>query len=339
MNRKTMLLVLVALVVVAGFFMIRGTEEPAPPPAEEEAVEEVVEEPAEEPVEEPAVEEALISEADPLDYEGSIRIGAQTVNESVVLAWMARLLLEEYTGLDVETNTEFAASSVLHQAMAQGELDIYPSWTGTQLMGILRYEGPKLSGEETFKMVKEGFEKNFNMTWTKPLGFNNTYVMAVRRDTAEKYGLQKASDLKDVAGEMKLGTDENFDTRPDAYPGWSETYGIEFKEVIPMQYSMMYRAIANKEVDVIAAYSTDSRIAKLDLVMLEDDKEFFPDYSAAYVIDMDTLEKYPAILEILEKLSGKIDEATMSALNGRYDDGDEPEDIAVDFLRETGLLE
>ena len=339
MNRKTMLLVLVALVVVAGFFMIRGTEEPAPPPAEEEAVEEVVEEPAEEPVKEPAVEEALISEADPLDYEGSIRVGAQTVNESIVLAWMARLLLEEYTGLDVETNTEFAASSVLHQAMAQGELDIYPSWTGTQLMGILRYEGPKLSGEETFKMVKEGFEKNFNMTWTKPLGFNNTYVMAVRRDTAEKYGLQKASDLKDVAGEMKLGTDENFDTRPDAYPGWSETYGIEFKEVIPMQYSMMYRAIANKEVDVIAAYSTDSRIARLDLVMLEDDKEFFPDYSAAYVIDMDTLEKYPAILEILEKLSGKIDEATMSALNGRYDDGDEPEDIAVDFLRETGLLE
>ena len=339
MNRKTMLLVLVALVVVAGFFMIRGTEEPAPPPAEEEAVEEVVEEPAEEPVKEPAVEEALISEADPLDYEGSIRVGAQTVNESIVLAWMARLLLEEYTGLDVETNTEFAASSVLHQAMAQGELDIYPSWTGTQLMGILRYEGPKLSGEETFKMVKEGFEKNFNMTWTKPLGFNNTYVMAVRRDTAEKYGLQKASDLKDVAGEMKLGTDENFDTRPDAYPGWSETYGIEFKEVIPMQYSMMYRAIANKEVDVIAAYSTDSRIAKLDLVMLEDDKEFFPDYSAAYVIDMDTLEKYPAILEILEKLSGKIDEATMSALNGRYDDGDEPEDIAADFLRETGLLE
>lgn len=138
---------------------------------------------------------------------------------------------------------------------------------------------------------------------------------------------------------MKLGTDENFDTRPDAYPGWSETYGIEFKEVIPMQYSMMYRAIANKEVDAIAAYSTDSRIAKLDLVMLEDDKEFFPDYSAAYVIDMDTLEKYPAILEILEKLSGKIDEATMSALNGRYDDGDEPEDIAADFLRETGLLE
>jgi len=281
---------------------------------------------------------AMAADQDPMEYKGKIRVGAQTVNETIILAWMAKLLLDEYTGLDVDINTEFAASSVLHQAMAQGELDVYPSWTGTQLTGILRYEGPNLTGEETFKRVKEGFEKNFNMTWAKPLGFNNTYVIAVRRETAEKYGLEKASDLKDVAGRMKIGGDENFDTRPDAYPGWSETYGIEFKEVLPMQYSMMYRAIANKEVDAIAAYSTDSRIAKLDLVMLEDDKEFFPDYSAAYVIDMDTLKDYPAILPILEKLSGKIDEATMSALNGRHDDGDEPEDIATDFLTEIGLL-
>lgn len=282
---------------------------------------------------------AMAADQDPMEYKGTVRVGAQTVNESIVLAWMAKLLLDEHTGLKVNINTEFAASSVLHQAMAQGELDVYPSWTGTQLTGILRYEGPNLPGEETFKMVKEGFEENFNMTWARPLGFNNTYVMAVRPETAEEHGLEKASDLKGVAGKMKLGSDENFDTRPDAYPGWSETYGIEFGEVVPMQYSMMYRAIDGKEVDAIAAYSTDSRIAKLGLVMLEDDKEFFPDYSAAYVIHMDTLEEYPAILPILEKLSGKIDEPTMSALNGRHDDGDEPEDIAADFLREIGLLQ
>lgn len=281
---------------------------------------------------------AVAADQDPMEYKGKIRVGAQMVNETIILAWMAKLLLDEYTGLTVDIKTEFTASSVLHQAMSQGELDVYPTWTGTQLTGVLRYEGPNLTGEETFKRVKEGFEKNFNMTWAKPLGFNNTYVIAVRRETAEKYGLEKASDLKGVAGEMKIAGDENFDIRPDAYPGWSETYGIEFKEVLPMQYSMMYRAIANKEVGAIAAYSTDSRIAKLDLVMLEDDKEFFPDYSAAYVIDMDTLDEYPAILPILEKLSGKIDEATMSALNGRHDDGDEGEDIAEEFLTEMGLL-
>lgn len=280
---------------------------------------------------------ALAAET-PEEYEGTVRIAAQTINEPIVLAWMAKHLIDEYTGLDTKITTSFISENPLHVAMVNGEVDIYPGWTGTQLTGILRYEGPNLSAEESFKMVKEGFEKNFDITWARPVGFNNTYVMAVRRETAEKYGLEKASDLKEYAGEWKLGGDENFDTRPDAYPGWSEAYGIEFDDVLPMQYSMMYRAIDNEEVDVIAAYSTDPRIAKLDLVMLEDDREFFPDYHAAYIVDMGMLEKYPAVLDVLEKLSGKIDEATMSELNGRYDEGEAPEDIAEEYLKSVGLI-
>lgn len=281
---------------------------------------------------------AFAAETDPMAYKGKVRIGSQTVNETIVLAWMGKLLLEDQTGLKVDINTDFAASSVLHQAMVSNELDIYSTWTGTQLTGILRYEGPNLPAEESFKMVKEGFEKNFHMTWAKPFGFSNTYVMAVRRETAEEHKLAKASDLKDMAPKWILAGDENFDIRPDAYPGWSEAYGITFKKILPMQYSIMYRAIDSSEVDVIAAYATDSRIKKLDLVLLEDDKSFFPDYSAAYVVDMNVLEKFPAILTVLEQLSGKIDAPTMSALNGRFDDGEEPEDIAKDFLTKTGLL-
>ncbi|MDO9509529.1 MAG: glycine betaine ABC transporter substrate-binding protein [Thermovirgaceae bacterium] len=317
MNKKVLLLALVVMVAIGGFYMMKSSQEPAGKPAEEGVV---------------------VSGVDPMTYEGTVKVGAQTVNETIVLAWMGKLLLEADTGLTVDINTEFAASGVLHQAMQGKELDIYPTWTGTQLTGILRYEGPNLPADETFKMVKEGFEKNFNATWTMPFGFSNTYVMAVRRETAEKNNLAKASDLKDLAPEWILAGDENFDTRPDAYPGWSEAYGIEFKEVLPMQYSIMYRAIDNKEVDIIAAYATDSRIKKLDLVLLEDDKAFFPDYSAAYVVDMDILKKFPAILPVLEQLSGKIDAPTMSALNGRFDDGEEPEDIAKDFLTQAGLL-
>jgi osmoprotectant transport system substrate-binding protein len=317
MNKKVLLLALVVLVAIGGFYMLKGSEEPAMQTAEE------------------AIEAEGV---DPMTYEGTVKMGAQTVNETIVLAWMGKLLLEADTSLTVDINTEFAASGVLHQAMQGKELDIYPTWTGTQLTGILRYEGPNLPADETFKMVKEGFEENYNATWTQPFGFSNTYVMAVRRETAEENNLAKASDLKDMAPEWILAGDENFDTRPDAYPGWSEAYGIEFKEVLPMQYSIMYRAIDNKEVDVIAAYATDSRIKKLDLVLLEDDKEFFPDYSAAYVVDMDTLKEFPAILPILEQLSGKIDAPTMSELNGRFDDGEEPEDIAKDFLTQQGML-
>lgn len=281
---------------------------------------------------------AVAAEDNPMNYKGKLKVGAQTVNEPITLAWMAKLLLDEYTGLKTETSTEFAASSVLHQAMVGKELDIYVTWTGTQLTGILRYEGPNLSKEETFRRVKEGFEENFNFTWIDPFGFNNTYVMAVRRETAEKSGLKKASDLKAHAKDWKIGGDENFDTRPDAYPGWSEAYGIEFKEVLPMQYSMMYMAIDKKEVDVIAAYSTDSRIKKLDLVMLEDDLEYFPAYSAAYVVRMEVLDKYPKVKEILSMLSGKIDEETMSSLNYRFDEGEDPEDIAREYLLSEGLI-
>jgi len=279
---------------------------------------------------------------DPMDYEGEVVIAGQTFNESIVLAWIAKLLIDEYTGLETEINTEFAASSVLHQGMVGEEIDVYPTWTGTQLTGILRYEEEDLkklnTPEKAYEAVKEGYEKNFRMTWAKPLGFSNTYAMAVRRADAEKYGLEKASDLAKVASEWLLGSDENFDTRPDGYPGWSETYGIEFKEALPMQYSIMYKAIEGEEVQAIAAYTTDSRIKKLDLVTLKDDKHFFPDYSACYVIDMDTLEKYPALLNVVEKVSGTIDEPTMAGMNWRFDDGEEPEDIARDFLKERGLI-
>ncbi|MGD9821703.1 MAG: glycine betaine ABC transporter substrate-binding protein [Aminobacteriaceae bacterium] len=282
---------------------------------------------------------AAFAAGNPMDYRGTIRIASQNVNETIILAWMAKLLIDGHTGLDTTINTEFAGSAVLHQAMAADEIDLYPSWTGTQLTGILRYEGESKPSDETFAMVKEGFEKNFNMTWTRPVGFNNTYVMAVKAERAEKYGLKKASDLADHGPEWKLGGDENFDTRLDGYPGWSECYGITFRDVLPMQYAMMYMALAQDEVDVIAAYSTDSRIKKLNLVLLEDDKSFFPDYSAAFVLPIPLAEKYPGLVPVVEKISGAIDEQAMAAMNLAFDEGEDPEDIAAAFLRKKGFIQ
>lgn len=280
-----------------------------------------------------------MASTNPMDYEGVIHVGGQQYNEPAILTWMAKLLIENHTGLQAEANVNFVASAVVHQAMVSGNIDIYPSWTGTMLTGILHYDGPNLyDPEKSFETVKSAFEKRYNATWLRPFGFNNTYVFAVKRETAEKYGLETCSDLKAVASEWKLGTDENFNVRPDGYPGWSDTYGVDFKEVWPMQYSMMYLAITKDEVDAIVAYSTDSRIGKLNLKMLEDDLYYFPDYHAAYVVRQDILRKYPALKDILELLSGRIDEETMSALNGRHDDGGEAEDIARDFLREQGLI-
>lgn len=271
--------------------------------------------------------------------EKEIRVAAQNVNETIILAHMAKILLEENLGLKITLNTDFTGSSVLHQAMMGDELDIYPTWTGTQLTGILRYEGPNLSPEDTYKKVKEGFEEKFDMTWSEPFGFNNTYVFTVRKDTADKYHLKKASDLAPYAKDWALAGDENFDTRQDAYPGWSKAYGIKFKEVLPMQYGLVYRAIENEEVDVAVAYATDSRIKKFDLTMLEDNKQFFPDYSGAYVLSQKMLKDYPKVLDTLNMLGGEIDTEQMGALNLRYDNGDDPEMIARDFLKDKGWIE
>jgi len=269
----------------------------------------------------------------------TVHVASQNVNETVILAHMAKILIEEKTDLNATVNTEFSGSSVLHQAMVGNEIDVYPTWTGTQLTGILRYEGPNLSSEEAYRRVKEGFEKQFGMTWSKPLGFNNTYIFVVRKETADKYNLKVASDLAPYAAKWQLAGDENFDTRSDAYPGWSAHYGITFKKVLPMQYGLMYRALAQGEVDAAVAYSTDSRIKKMNLVMLEDDKGFFPDYSGAYVINQDLLASHPEVLDVLNSLGGKISTATQGGLNARYDDGEDPAVIARDFLKQNGLIE
>ncbi len=268
----------------------------------------------------------------------TIRVAAQDVNEMVILGHMAQILIEEKTPYSATINTSFTGSSVLHQAMEGDEIDVYPTWTGTQLTGVLRYEGEQLTAEETWNYVKDGFEENFGYTWSEPLGFNNTYIMVVREETAEEYGLEKASDLAGLAEEWVLAGDDNFDIRPDAYPGWSEHYGIEFDDVLPMQYGLIYRAIDAGEVDVAAAYSTDSRIARLNLVMLPDDKEFFPAYNGAYVIADEVIENYSEVIETLNSLGGAIDTETMSALNVLYDDGVEPADIAREWLTENGYL-
>jgi glycine betaine/choline ABC-type transport system substrate-binding protein len=271
--------------------------------------------------------------------EGVVKVAAQDVNETVILAHMASQIIEAKTPYETSVNTNFAASSVLHQGMEGDEIDVYPTWTGTQLTGILRYEGPNMGTMETWEYVKRGFEENFGYTWSRPLGFNNTYIMVVTEERAAELGLEKASDLAPYAGEWKLAGDENFDVRSDAYPGWSEAYGIEFDEVLTMQYSLLYRAVDTGEVEVAAAYSTDSRIPKLGLTTLPDDKEFFPAYSGAYVISDEVQDNYPEVIEALNLLADQISTDTMSALNSRYDDGEDPEVIARDFLTENGFIE
>lgn len=269
----------------------------------------------------------------------TINVAAQTVNETVVLAHMAKLVIEDQTDYEVSINTDFSTSAILHEAMLKEEIDVYPTWIGTHLMGVLGYQGPSMSQMESYEYVKENFEKEFEMTWSEPVGFNNTYVFCVKEEVAEELGLEKCSDLAAYAADWKLAGDANFDTLPDAYPGWSAAYGIEFADCLPMTLSLVYPSIEADEVQVVAAYGTDPRIQEAGLVILEDDLSYFPDYSGSYVVREGALEGKEDVMSVLNSLSGVIDNETMSSLNGRYDNGEDPEELAREFLTGAGIIQ
>ena len=273
-----------------------------------------------------------------------VAIGSTSFSEPWILAEAVKILLNEHVeGLEVEHVSMLEGSTMLHSAMISGDLDLYVSWTGTQFTGILEMEVTEewRDAARVFEYVKSEFEDQYNQTWLPPFGFNNTYAIAVRQDFAEEHGLERISDLADLAEDMTIGVDTTFKERPgDGYYDMCETYGFEFGQAVDMDYGIMYRSAAQGEVDAIVAYSTDGRIASMNLTILEDNKEFFPPYDGAVVVRMELLEAFPEIEEVLSPLFGTIDEEVMGALNARVDvDEEEYDDVARDFLVQRGLID
>ncbi|MFA5576545.1 MAG: glycine betaine ABC transporter substrate-binding protein [Tissierellaceae bacterium] len=269
--------------------------------------------------------------------EGLVRVGGKNFSEQYIMAEMLRILIEEKAGLETSMTTNLAGN-VLFDAIKSDQVDLYLEYTGTGLvnLGMETISDP----DEVYRVVKDGFEKELQIKWLEPYGFNNTYAMVVTRETADKYNLKTVSDMAAVGEEMALGCTYIFTERNDGYPGLSKHYDFEFKDVVGMDPSLMYQALVQGSVDVISAFATEGRIAAFDLVILEDDKQFFPPYDAAPIVRMDLLEKHPEIEEILNGLANKIDDIKMAELNAAVDlDKREPEDVARDFLVEVGLIE
>ena len=231
----------------------------------------------------------------------TITVGSLSFTEPIILGEMISLLLED-AGYGVERSFDLGVSAGAHQALVSGEIDLYVEYTGGGLVAILGLPVPTAEetgtpaasiAEQTYNTVAEVYLEEFGLVWLDEIGFNNTYVMAVTADTAEAYGLVTVSDLAEHASGMTLGTDQEFPDREDGLPGLEAVYGIAFGAVEPGDPGLMYEAIANGEVDVITAYSTDGRLPGLDLVLLEDDRNFFPPYRAAPVVDQALLEEHP----------------------------------------------
>jgi glycine betaine/choline ABC-type transport system substrate-binding protein len=285
----------------------------------------------------------------------TVTVGSKDFTESIVLAEMVAVLLED-AGYTVERQLNLGGTAVVHEALTNGDINVYVEYTGTGLLAILGMDLPEGAASpaatpaegadegpgtgEVYQIVKSEYAEQFGLEWLQPWGFNNTYVLAVTQETADEYELEKVSDLEGVASELTFGATQEFLARPDGLPGLEEAYGIEFGDAVGLDPGLVYSAVDEGEVDVISAFATDGRIPALDLVTLADDQAFFPPYFAAPVVSQELLDESPEVAELLNQLGGTIDDTTMADLNFQVDDGgEEPVDVARGYLEEQGLIE
>jgi osmoprotectant transport system permease protein len=264
-------------------------------------------------------------------------VASKPFGESYILAEMFAQLLEA-RGIEVDRRPGLGATEIAFRAIRTGSADVYPEYTGTGLLAILG-EQPVADPREVFDRVSREFRRRWNARWLPPLGFENTYAVAVRRATAERYGLATLSDLARAGRSLRAGLTPDFIGRPDGLPGLTRVYGVRFAEVRALLPAVKYQALAAGEVDVIDGYSTDGLIARYDLVVLRDDKRFFPPYEAAPLVSGELVERRPAAIAALTELSSRLDEATMRRLNQRLEVDREPVGrIAGDALSQLGLI-
>lgn len=269
----------------------------------------------------------------------TITIGSKNFTEQLVLAEIMAQRIEGATSITVERKLNLGGTMICHEAILAGEIDLYPEYTGTALLTILKEDNRAESPDKVFKLVAEAYHRRFDLRWLPPFGFNNTYALAVRSADAKNRHWKTIGDLAQHASGLRAGFTAEFSERPDGYPGLRDRYGFVFGSVIDLDPSLMYDAVRNEEVDVITAFSTDSRIRGYNLTLLQDNLSYFPPYRAAPVVRADVLERHPEIARALAPLAGIINEEAMQELNFRVDqENTRPSIVAEEFLREHGLL-
>ncbi|SOC18008.1 osmoprotectant transport system substrate-binding protein [Ureibacillus xyleni] len=265
-----------------------------------------------------------------------LKIASVVTTEGQILAYMMKYMIEHYTDEKVEIINNLGSSTVVHQAMINGDANLSAvRYTGTDLTGALQAE-PMKDPEEALTFVQQAFADRFQQTFYDSYGFENTYAFMVTRETANKYNLKTVSDLAAVASELEAGVDTSWMNREgDGYKAFVETYGFDFARTYPMQIGLVYEAVNSGELDVVLGYTTDGRIASYDLVVLEDDLNFFPPYDASPFADSELLEEKPEVHEAINRLVGKISTETMQKLNFLADNNlIEPAVVAEQFLVE-----
>ena len=267
-----------------------------------------------------------------------VTVGSKNFTEQLILGHMMALVIEDQTDLTVDRRFCLGGTMICHGALINGEIDLYAEYTGTGLTAVLHDE-TSADPNEVYEFVSREYQHRYDARWLRPFGINNTYAIAVREKDAAQHGWKGISDLEAFAAKLRAGFTAEFSERPDGYPGLRQAYGFQFGEVRDIDAGLMYEAIANGEVDVIAAFATDGRIAAYNLTLLVDDRRFFPPYYAAPVVRSQTLQTYPVLRKALSTLGETLDDATMRELNFKVDHEKRgPREVARKFLLSRGLL-
>jgi osmoprotectant transport system substrate-binding protein len=268
-----------------------------------------------------------------------LRVGCKNFTEQLIIGEILAQMFAQLGAMPVEKRFYLAGSYICQQAMLTGRIDTYVEYTGTALAAILK-ELPEGDHETVYRRVKDEYARRFGLEIMPPLGFNNSFAIIVRGEDARRQHLKSISDLAAVAPTMRMGVGYEFLERRDGYPGLTSTYGLHFAEPPRvMDLGLLYRAIQNKQVDVIAGANTDGLIAVLDLVVLEDDRHYFPPYDAVPVVRRETLQRNTAVRTVFERLSNQIHADEMRQLN--YEVDGNKKDAAVvahDYLIRKRLL-
>jgi len=263
-----------------------------------------------------------------------IVVGSKNFTEQIILAELFAQQIEAHSAVRVERRLNLGGTFICHDALVAGKIDLYPEYTGTALTAVLK-EPPQNDPSAVFRGVQEKYRARFNVEVMPPLGFNNTFAMIVRGDDAEKLHLRSISDIAPYTPKWRAGFGYEFMERQDGYRGWVAAYGLHFAgEPRILDLGLLYRALAEKQVDIVAGNSTDGVIASLHMVALDDDRHYFPPYEAVPLARRATLEQHPEVRDAIGALAGKISVDEMRRMNYAVDgERRDPADVVREFRK------
>jgi glycine betaine/choline ABC-type transport system substrate-binding protein len=271
-------------------------------------------------------------------HKNRIVVGSKNFTEQAILGELLAQYLEAHTHLPVDRRFYLAGSYICHQAILAGRIDLYVEYTGTALAAILK-QSPSNDPLQVYKQVKREYAQRFQLDVEEPLGFNNTFALVMRGPDARRLRVQTISQAARFAPQWRAGFGYEFMERADGYQGLVRTYGLRFAAPPRiMDLGLLYRALLEKQVDVVAGNSTDGLIVARDLAVLADDRHYFPPYEAVPMVREETLTRHPEIATALVQLAGKISDQDMRRMNYCVDgEHRDTQEVVREFLRSKHL--